>query len=110
MLAGSKSKTNVRIIVGLVLLIVGRASMNTEGGALPGGLATLAGMVVFVLGCTAYIRGKGHHPAFGLLGLFSIFGLLALFFFTDRHKCCETGGPNCTHGRADSPNVFSRAS
>ena len=40
MLAGSKSKTNVRIIVGLVLLIVGRASMNTEGGALPGGLAT----------------------------------------------------------------------
>lgn len=107
MLAGSKKKTNVRIILGFVLLIVGRATI--QAGSPLGALVSIAGMVVFVLGCTAYIRGKGHHPAFGLLGLLSIFGLLALFFFPDKYKCCEAGGVNCTHGRGESRNVFSRA-
>jgi uncharacterized membrane protein len=103
MLAGSKKKTNIGVLVGLVLLIAGRASMQAAAGpTVIGALLSLAGMIVFVWGCTAYIRGKGHHPAFGLLGLLSIFGLLALFFFTDKYKCCEKGGVSCTHGSAES--------
>ena len=32
------------------------------------------------------MRGKGHHPAWGILGVFSLIGLVILFFFPDRHK------------------------
>jgi hypothetical protein len=42
--------------------------------------------VFFILGCCLYAKGKGHHPALGLLGLLSLPGLIILAFFPDKHK------------------------
>jgi hypothetical protein len=42
--------------------------------------------VFFVLACMDYARSKGLHPAMGLLGLGSIFGLMVLSFWPDRYK------------------------
>jgi hypothetical protein len=41
---------------------------------------------LFVLACADYAKSKGLHPAFGLLGLASIFGLMVLSFWPDRYK------------------------
>lgn len=38
-----------------------------------------AGLAVFTLGCIAYARGKGRSGVWGLLGLFSLPSLVALF-------------------------------
>jgi len=43
-------------------------------------------VVLFVLACVDYAKSKGLHPAMGLLGLGSIFGLMALSFWPDRYK------------------------
>jgi len=42
--------------------------------------------VLFVLACTDYAKSKGLHPAVGLLGLCSIFGLIILSVWPDRYK------------------------
>lgn len=41
--------------------------------------------VMFVLACVDYAKSKGLHPAMGLLGLGSIFGLVVLSFWPDRY-------------------------
>lgn len=46
----------------------------------------LVGLALFAWGCMSYMRGKGHHPAWGILGVFSLIGLVILFFFPDRHR------------------------
>jgi hypothetical protein len=51
MLAGTKGQTNIRIISGLVLMIIGRATSDPESGAvLVSGLLSVAGWIAFVLG------------------------------------------------------------
>jgi uncharacterized membrane protein len=111
MLAGTKGQTNIRLVVGFVLLVVGQATSNPESGVtILSALATIAGLIVWVMGCASYAKGKGYHPALGFLGLFSLIGLLVLFFFPDKYKCCETGGVNCKHGAKDaSSDRYSRA-
>lgn len=53
------------------------------------GLAALVLMLVaavfFVLASSDYARSKGLHPAFGLLGIFNIFGLIALAVWPDKY-------------------------
>lgn len=49
-------------------------------------LVVLVGLALFAWGCMSYMRGKGHHPAWGILGVFSLIGLVILFFFPDRHR------------------------
>ena len=44
------------------------------------------GAVLFVLACVDYAKSKGLHPAMGLLGLGSIFGLIVLSVWPDRYK------------------------
>ncbi len=111
MLAGTKGQTNTRLAVGFVLLIVGQATSNAGSGVvILSVLATIAGLVLWVMGCASYARGKGYHPALGFLGLFSLIGLLVLFFFPDKYKCCETAGASCKHGAQDaSSDRYSRA-
>ena len=111
MLSETKGQTNVRIIVGIVLLVVGQATSKGDSGAvLLSGLSTICGLIAFVMGCSSYAKGKGYHPALGFLGLFSLLGFLVLFFFPDKYKCCETGGPSCKHGADDPQNDrYSRA-
>ena len=49
------------------------------------GLSILS-MVLFIWGCCCYAKGKGHHGAWGLLGLLYVPGLIILSFFRDMHK------------------------
>lgn len=43
-------------------------------------------VVFFVLACADYAKSKGLHPAMGLLGLGSIFGLVVLAIWPDRYR------------------------
>lgn len=45
-----------------------------------------ASIVLLVLACVDYAKSKGLHPAMGLLGLGSIFGLIVLSVWPDRYK------------------------
>lgn len=83
MLSQYKSKTNLYIGIGLVLQI---ARMVVLGDSLLGLLAWLVGLVLFVIGCCCYSKGKGHSAAWGLLGLLSIIGLSVLVLFPDKNK------------------------
>ena len=42
--------------------------------------------VLFIFGCCLYAKGKGYHPAFGLLGLLHLPGLIILVLFPDKHR------------------------
>lgn len=44
------------------------------------------GIVFFIWGCVSYAQGKGQSPALGLLGFFSICGLIILILLPDKHK------------------------
>lgn len=41
--------------------------------------------ILFVFACVDYAKSKGMHPAMGLLGLASIFGLIILSIWPDRY-------------------------
>lgn len=87
MLAEYKQKTNIGVGGGFLCSILGRVIAQDGGAAALAGLAImLVGAGLFIWGCCQYAKGKGHHPAWGVLGLFSIFGLIVLFLFPDRHK------------------------
>jgi hypothetical protein len=61
-------------------------------------LVELAGMGLFLWGCCSYTKGKGYHPALGLLGLLicspavtpmglvNSISILVLIFLPDKHK------------------------
>lgn len=85
MLPEFKKNTNIGVGIGIVMQIAGRVMAN---GGMPGigFLVMLAGAIMFIWGCGQYARAKGFSPWFGLLGLLSILGLIALVFFPDRHK------------------------
>lgn len=104
MLAGSQKKTNGGIIGGVLLVIAGQSIANPPdmGSPILGALTTVAGLILFAWGCCAYMRGKGYHAAFGLIGLLWLPGLVVLFLFRDRYKCCAKGDKDCTHGRIDT--------
>jgi len=93
MIAEYKTKTNIGVGLGIILQIAGRFVMGS-GAAVAGGLAgpelglilILGGVVAFIYGCRSYAKGKGHHPAWGFLGLLSIVGLIILVFLPDKHK------------------------
>ena len=76
-----KSKTNLFILLGIAAQIVG----GVAGGTLSGVL-NLAGVILFVVGCCYYAKGKGYHGAFGLFGILSILGLLVLICMKDKCK------------------------
>ncbi len=84
MLPELKRNTNIGVGLGILTEIVGKVLSNGMNGI--GSLLMLAGFVFFIWGCSQYAKGKGYSPWFGLLGLLSIFGLIALVFFPDKHK------------------------
>ena len=88
MLAEYKQKTNVGLGVGLLMQIGGNVLMGSGTALAPviGLLLLLGGWGVFIWGTISYATGKGHHGAWGLLGLASLLGLIVLMLLPDRHK------------------------
>ncbi|MEJ2061448.1 MAG: hypothetical protein P8Y64_13340 [Gammaproteobacteria bacterium] len=87
MLAEQKRNTNIGVGVGIVLQVFGRyLQMQGSGMSALGSLMLLMGIGVFLWGCWNYAQGKGYHGAWGLLGLFSLLGLIILAVLPDRHK------------------------
>jgi hypothetical protein len=84
MIAEYKRKTNWGVGLGLVALVSGNAMAAGAGGIGGRGLMVI-GIGLFIWGCVSYAKAKGQHPAWGILGLFSIFGLIALVLMKDRH-------------------------
>ena len=87
MLSEYKKKTNIGIGLGILLQISGKASSNGgDSSLIIGELLILVGAGLFIWGCVSYVKGKGHHGAWGILGLLSIIGLIILALFPDKHK------------------------
>ena len=85
MLPEFKRNTNIGVGIGIVLQIAGKVLSN-DGMAGIGVILLFAGGLIFIWGCGQYAKAKGYSPWFGLLGLLSILGLIALVFFPDKHK------------------------
>jgi ankyrin repeat protein len=87
MQAGTVARTNVAIATAIVLQSAAVALPLIHPGAAPAlrPALFLLSALLFVSGCGLYARGKGHSGWYGLLGLLSLPGLLALFFLKDRH-------------------------
>ena len=71
---------------GIVLQIAGRIVMEiTEDPliSIVAAVATLVGTAILIAGLTLYAKAKGLHPAWGLLGLSSLVGLIALACLKD---------------------------
>jgi hypothetical protein len=45
-----------------------------------------SGAALLIIGLCYYAKGKGHHPALGLLGLFCCIGWAILWFLPDKTK------------------------
>jgi hypothetical protein len=87
MLAEKQVNTNIGVGVGFVLQATGRILTLYVPGMSAAGIAlTIVGTGLFIWGCVHYAQGKGYHSAFGLLGLLSIFGLVALALLPDKHR------------------------
>ena len=90
MLSEYKRKTNIGVGIGLILQIIGNVLVGPEDvvGRAPliGVFLLIIGLGFFIWGCMSYSKGKGHHPAWGLLGLLSIIGLIVLVLSPDKHK------------------------
>jgi hypothetical protein len=89
MLAEFKYKTGIALGAGLLLIIAGRLILRSGGPAIVGATAVIGGLVLFIWGCSLYAKSKGLSGWWGLLGLFTVFGLLILFTFPDRHTRYE---------------------
>lgn len=81
MLPEYKSKANMFILIGLALEF---GSLALPGPV--GLLALLAGVGVFIFGCSNYAMAKGHSGVLGILGFLNILGLIALILLPDKHK------------------------
>lgn len=77
-------------IPGIIVQIIGNVLVRTQEGntmmVLLGAVVALAGTVLLIVGLSFYARGKGYHPAFGLLGLLSCLGLIILAVMPDKNK------------------------
>lgn len=87
MLQEYKTNTNIGVGIGLISQIAGRVIINeSEHLALVGLLLLVGGVIAFIWGCFNYMKGKGYSQWLGLLGVFSIIGLIIMVFFPDKHK------------------------
>lgn len=82
-------------IPGIALQILGMA-MRFNGHDLQGRMVAFAGIVLLIIGLALYAKALGRNPAWGILGVLSIFGLLILASLSDysetRTETNETSG------------------
>jgi hypothetical protein len=85
MIAEYQRTANIGIGSGILVQIIARLLMAAgDAGALLGLPLALLGTGLFIWGCWAYAEGKGHHGGWGLLGLFSLIGLVILVLMPDK--------------------------
>ncbi len=84
MIVKYKTKSNGFITAWLILQLAGLLARSYLGDI--GGLIALIGNVCLIIGCCYYSKAKGHHAAWGLLGLLWLIGLIILVCFTDKNK------------------------
>jgi len=84
MIAKYKTKSNGFITAWLFLQLAGLLVRSCYGDV--GVLVSLIGNVCLIIGCCYYSRAKGHHAAWGLLGLLWLIGLIILVCFPDKNK------------------------
>jgi hypothetical protein len=82
-----KINANIGIGIGVIIqpsrfILVHKGIVSADVGQ----LIWLIGVLCFIWGCMNYAEGKGSSKWFGLLGILSLIGLLALFFLPDQHK------------------------
>jgi hypothetical protein len=89
MLAEYKKKTNqaigLAIVAFLMAILINSLSKSQIATAMAYVFMTSV-MPLWICGVWFYAKGKGYHGAWGLLGVFTLFGLIILAFFPDRHK------------------------
>jgi len=89
MLAGYKRKTNIGIGLAFVTffaaILINSLSESQIVSVFAYVLMTSV-MPLWIFGICCYAKGKGYHGAWGLLGVFTLIGLIILACFPDRHK------------------------
>jgi DNA-binding transcriptional regulator of glucitol operon len=91
MLAEYKKKTNIGIALAIAIWILGGILVGLLSKMPEENLRSIQGLglIPFIYGCCCYAKGKGYHGAWGLLGIFFIFGLIALVCFPDKNKATK---------------------
>lgn len=95
MLTGYRKNTSIGVGLGFLLLTTGNLlpilfSIESESNMF-GGVLSIVGICIFIWGCASYAIGKGHHGAWGLVGILSFIGLIILAYLPDKHKIDEEG-------------------
>jgi dipeptide/tripeptide permease len=90
MLENYKKEANKWLVSGFLVWFVGNILRGTTQAQNPqyflGYGLFITGFGLFIYGCVNYVKAKGWHWAFGLLGVFSLLGLLILYFLPDKNK------------------------
>ena len=80
----SASETNVYIIGAIIIHLIGlffSIGLSERGF---GDFVSFIALVIFMWGCSRFSYGKGYSPWFGLLGAFSLIGLLIISILPDK--------------------------
>ena len=97
MIAQYNTKSFVLGIPGLVLQTAGWFIRDAEGFMTPVGFTiALCGTGLLLVGFMFYAKAKGRHPAWCLMGLLSLIGLIVLACLKDKsvQQAAETTGGN----------------
>jgi len=89
MLVEYKKKTNIGIGLAIVAFFTAILINSLSESQIVSTIAFLVGsitMPLWIFGVWCYAKGKGYHGAWGLLGVFTLIGLIILACFPDRHK------------------------
>lgn len=76
-------------MIGVGLLIEIAASIAISSTNLPLvilGSVSLLGLLIFVLGCYFYAKGKGRSAIWAILGVFSLIGFIILLVLPDKSE------------------------
>ena len=72
-------------IPGIILQIAGQLMRDSTGGITSlGSVISLAGTALLITGLVFYAKAKGRHPAWCLMGLLSIIGIIILALLKDK--------------------------
>lgn len=86
-IAEYKKKANIGIALAIITAVVlGFIAYRVGAPNKALDIIFVLPMFLFIYGLCCYAKGKGYHGAWGLLGLFTLIGLIILVCLPDRHK------------------------